>query len=205
MKSLSETDSNTIYNLAVIGFDGETRKELMGSAIYNDTPRNLFNSLYDEIAGYPYLSKARYIDMNIALEGDMLVKVDRTSMLNSLEARSPFLDYRIVGLVNSLPVDYLVSGKTRKMILTDTFSDLLPKDYLKGKKSGFDIPVGKWLRGSLRSDFEGITTRKAIESQGYLNYAEIKKLYSDHCSGRADNSSKLWLIYCFQKWISKSI
>ncbi|GAL70759.1 asparagine synthase-related protein [Jejuia pallidilutea] len=95
------------------------------------------------------LTDFRLIDKVTSLEGDMLVKVDRTSMLNSLECRAPFLNKKVWNYTNTLPEDFLMKGWNKKYILKEAFRDQFPKDFLDKSKSGFGAPVGDWLKSSL--------------------------------------------------------
>jgi len=151
------------------------------------------------------LKQLRYIDKQISLEGDMLVKVDRASMLCSLECRSPFLDHRLMEYTYRLPDEYLLSNGNKKRILKDTFADMLPDGFFNAPKSGFEIPVGDWLRGPLKSDMMGTLSDTALQQTGLFNTEYIKKLIADHISNKANNARQLWTLYCFQKWFKKNI
>jgi len=151
------------------------------------------------------LKQLRYIDKQISLEGDMLVKVDRASMLCSLECRSPFLDHRIMEYTYQLPDEYLLNNGNKKRILKDTFADMLPEGFFNAPKSGFEIPVGDWLRGPLKDDMVGTLSDAALRQTGFFNTEYIKKLIADHVSNKANNARQLWTLYCFQKWFNKNI
>jgi len=151
------------------------------------------------------LKQLRYIDKQISLEGDMLVKVDRASMLCSLECRSPFLDHRLMEYTYRLPDEYLLSNGNKKRILKDTFADMLPDGFFNAPKSGFEIPVGDWLRGPLKNDMIETLSDTALQQTGFFNTEYIKKLMSDHILNKADNARQLWTLYCFQKWFNNNI
>lgn len=142
----------------------------------------------------------RVIDRNISLEGDMLVKVDRTSMLNSLECRAPFLNKKIWDYANQLPENYLMNGWDKKFILKEAFKDQFPEGFLDKSKSGFGVPVGDWLRSSLKKELQGYTEKNKLLAQQIFDVEEIQQLVSNHISGKADNTFKVWTFYCFQKW-----
>ena len=151
------------------------------------------------------LKQLRYIDKNISLEGDMLVKVDRASMLCSLECRSPFLDHRLMEFTYRLPDNYLIDKKNKKRILKDTFCNMLPNNFFNSPKSGFEIPVGEWFRGPLKKDLLSTLNTNSLQQFGMFNVDYIQKLMSDHIAGKADNARQLWTLYCFQKWFEKNI
>ena len=92
------------------------------------------------------LTDFRWVDKMISLEGDMLVKVDRTCMLTSLEGRAPFLNKKIWDYTQQLPEEYLLKGNNKKRMLKDAFAEDFPKDFLHKSKQGFGVPVGDWLK-----------------------------------------------------------
>ncbi|NAS30161.1 asparagine synthase (glutamine-hydrolyzing) [Flavobacteriaceae bacterium R38] len=146
------------------------------------------------------LNDFRRIDKHISLEGDMLVKVDRTSMLNSLECRAPFLNKKIWDYTNSLPENLLMKGWDKKFILKEAFKSQFPDKFLDKSKSGFGVPVGDWLKSTLRKELEKYIDIKALEKQNIFNVEKIVKLVKDHLSGKIDNTFSVWSFYCFQKW-----
>jgi len=169
-------------------------------------PTYLNNHVFDQYIDKTKIEKPssltdfRIIDKNISLEGDMLVKVDRTSMMNSLECRAPFLNKKIWNYANKLPEKYLMNGWDKKFILKEAFKDQFPEGFLDKSKSGFGVPVGDWLRSSLRDELESYTTANKLAVQQIFNVDEMQKLVSNHLSGIADNTFKVWTFYCFQKW-----
>jgi asparagine synthase (glutamine-hydrolysing) len=146
------------------------------------------------------LGDLREIDKHLSLEGDMLVKVDRTSMLNSLECRSPFLNKKLWDFTNSLPDNYLIQKRSKKHILKEAFSSDFPTDFLEKSKKGFGVPVGDWLRGTLKQELVSYTEEKFIKSQDLFNYDYISNLVANHVNAKEDNTFKVWSFYCFQKW-----
>jgi asparagine synthase (glutamine-hydrolysing) len=134
----------------------------------------------------------------------MLVKVDRTSMLNSLECRAPFLNKKIWNYTNTLPENYLMRGWNKKFILKEAFKDQFPDRFLEKTKSGFGAPVGDWLRSSLKGELESYITEDKLRAQDLFNVSAIKELVQNHFSGREDNTFKVWTFYCFQKWYFKT-
>ncbi len=146
------------------------------------------------------LKQLRYADKQISLEGDMLVKVDRASMLCSLECRSPFLDHRLMEYTYTLPDEYLIKTGNKKRILKDTFKDLLPDGFFNAPKSGFEIPVGEWFKGGLKNDLLDTLAESELVQTGLFNIKYINQLVNDHLSNKANNARQLWTLYCFQKW-----
>ncbi|MEC3966148.1 asparagine synthase (glutamine-hydrolyzing) [Flagellimonas halotolerans] len=146
------------------------------------------------------LTDFRLVDRHISLEGDMLVKVDRTSMLNSLECRAPFLNKQLWNYVNTLPENFLLNGWNKKFLLKEAFKDEFPEGFLDKSKSGFGAPVGDWLKTSLSAELKSYIETDKLERQGIFNVETITKLVREHLSGTVDNTFKVWTFYCFQKW-----
>ena len=144
------------------------------------------------------------MDFNISLEGDMLVKVDRSSMLASLECRAPFLNDSLVKFSFSLPSEFLIHNGNLKYILKETFEDMLPKNLFNLSKKGFGVPVGDWLRDYLKDDLQKYSTYDFIQNQNLFNFDFVNKLVNEHLNGKVDNTFKLWTYYCFQKWYSNN-
>jgi asparagine synthase (glutamine-hydrolysing) len=146
------------------------------------------------------LKIARYIDKQISLEGDMLVKVDRASMLTSLECRAPFLDHRLMELTYNMPDKFLISGNNKKRILKETFEDLLPYDFFNAPKVGFEIPIAHWLRDELKEDLIQTLSADNLNQHQLFNNQYISELVHEHVDLNINHANKLWTLYCFQKW-----
>jgi asparagine synthase (glutamine-hydrolysing) len=155
--------------------------------------------------GTDALKQLRYIDKQISLEGDMLVKVDRASMLSSLECRSPFLDHRLMEYTYQLPDSYLINKGSKKRILKDTFEDMVPPGYFEAPKSGFEVPVGEWFKGPLKQDLLDTLSETALKTVGLFNVDYISRLIDEHISDKANHAHQLWTLYCFQKWFKNNI
>lgn len=146
------------------------------------------------------LTDFRNIDRLISLEGDMLVKVDRTSMMNSLECRAPFLNKELWNFTSQLPEKYLINGWDKKHILKEAFKAYFPPKFLDRSKKGFGVPVGDWLREELKEELLSYTEETFLEKQGLFHIGALRSLVEDHVSGKIDNTFRVWTFYCFQKW-----
>lgn len=135
---------------------------------------------------------------------DILVKVDRCSMLNSLEVRAPFLDRELAEFVIRLPARYKLHGLKRKYLLKKAFADLLPPRILHRNKRGFQIPVSQWLRGRLRPLMEDLLSEEALARQKFFTPSEVRKLVQAHLSGEKDLRIPLWTLMVFQLWWRKN-
>ena len=131
---------------------------------------------------------------------DILVKVDRCSMMHSLEVRAPFLDKDFAAFVSRLPVEYKLRGFKRKYLLKKACADVLPREILTRNKRGFQIPVAAWLRGQLRPLVEELLGEDFLRRQGLFNPAAVRALVNEHVSGRADRRKSLWTLLVLQLW-----
>ncbi len=161
---------------------------------------------FDSFTEQPSSSaKANLCDFQTYLPGDLLVKIDRASMANSLEVRSPFLDRALLEFSKSLPGRYKMGLRKGKRILRDTFGHLLPPEILRAPKRGFGVPLGEWLRGPLESQMRSILGRNArIIQQNLINYETLNHLIDDHLAGHGDHSARLWSLMILEKFLSIS-
>ena len=150
------------------------------------------------------LQKSLYSDFKTVLEGDMLTKVDRMSILNSIETRVPFLDNAIIDFAFSLPDSFKMEGRKLKRILKDTFRDNIPEEVLSMAKHGFGVPLGEWFRGPLKERLIDMVSEEKITAQGIFEYKQIQKIVEEHMSKREDHASGLWALFVFQHWYNKS-
>uniref|UniRef100_A0A6H1ZTQ6 Putative asparagine synthase n=1 Tax=viral metagenome TaxID=1070528 RepID=A0A6H1ZTQ6_9ZZZZ len=174
-------------------------KEPPGQDLYLHLIHKMFEKEADRFPG-DILNLMLFLDIKGLLPGDMLNKVDRMSMLNSLEVRVPFLDYTLVEFVFRLRGDMKLKGRNRKFILMQTFKDLLPPSLLKRPKWGFEIPIGAWLRNDLKFLIDEYLTEDLIKRQGLFHFKFIRDLISQHMNNRRDTSWQLWNLIVFQHW-----
>jgi asparagine synthase (glutamine-hydrolysing) len=200
INAVNDNELTNIQRIITLGFQENDLNSLLNDIPYSNSLNTHINNLNSICGDNSYLTKSRYIDHLISLEGDMLVKVDRTSMLNSLECRSPFLDHNLIEFSFKLPDNFLIDGTNTKRILKDTFKNLLPKNLFDLPKSGFGIPIGDWLRNSLKSDLQYYASTDFIKNQGIFNENFIKPMVENHINSKEDNTFKVWTFYCFQKW-----
>lgn len=187
-------------NIIALGLRQHELEQLMTHAAIDY--KNILLSVLDKkkLSSLSDLKLLRYIDKEISLEGDMLVKVDRASMLCSLECRAPFLDHRLLELTYTWPDEFLIKGGNKKRILKETFSDLLPAGFFDAPKAGFEVPVGQWLRNELKEDLLQQLSPANVGKHDLFDTNHVQQLVSEHLSTRSDHSWKLWTLYCFQKW-----
>jgi asparagine synthase (glutamine-hydrolysing) len=141
-----------------------------------------------------------YLCMKLYLQDDILVKVDRASMANSLEVRAPFLDYTLVEYVSGLPALYKLNGLTTKYLLKKAVKDIVPKDIVRRKKKGFGIPLSKWLTDGLKDMLLSYLSEERIKKAGIFEYAYIHTLLTEHFAHKRDNRKQLWTLLVFEMW-----
>src|SRR4028118_2315346 len=140
--------------------------------------------------------------MNLVLPYDMNTKVDLMSMANSLEVRSPFLDYTVVNFAFSLPVESKINGQIKKRIVQDAFRPMLPEELYKRPKHGFEVPLLKWFRKELRPLIEDDLLSDAfVEAQGLFSVDAIRALKTQLFSrSPGDVHARIWALIVFQNW-----
>ncbi len=149
------------------------------------------------------LDRAQYADLTFWLPGDILTKVDRTSMAVSLEAREPLLDHRLVEFAARLPDKLRVQGSTGKYLLKKCMERYLPRDILYRPKQGFVTPIAEWLRGPLSAEARAIGSSSVLAQSGWFAPRAISDLAEAHISGRADNSRVLWQLLMLEKSLAQ--
>jgi len=163
------------------------------------------NTYLDKISENESFNDVLLADMQLVLGGDMLTKVDLMSMANSLEVRSPFLDYRVVNFAFGLPADYKIDFKNRKKILQDAFKHILPAELYNRPKQGFEVPLRQWFVSSMKGYIEKeLLNKEKIEAQGIFNYEVLKDLYNTIVSGKNTKEDwTLWAVIVFQHWYDR--
>lgn len=147
------------------------------------------------------LRKVSDFNLKFWLENDSNVKVDRASMANSLEVRSPFLDYRIVEFCRSLPLKYTYNFFNRKAILKDILSEYLPKESFNNPKKGFSIPIAHLLRNELKEDVLNSLSPSFLKSLPNFNQKKFTKMLELHMSNNSNYGAQIWRIYILSKWL----
>jgi asparagine synthase (glutamine-hydrolysing) len=138
------------------------------------------------------LDRAQYADLKFYLPGDILTKVDRTSMAVSLEAREPLLDHRLIEFGARLPERLRVRGSTGKWLMKQAMRRYLPDDILFRPKKGFVTPIAAWLRGPLADETRRVATSSALARTGWFDTARLAALADAHIAGASDHSRLIW-------------
>lgn len=148
----------------------------------------------DPISRYQHLDTLQY------LPADILTKVDRMSMANSLEVRSPLLDYTLVEYVATLPVSFKLRNGVSKYIFRKLCSRLIPSSVLRKRKQGFAIPKNRWFQNELRTFSEEILLDSKTLARGYFRKDTLKQLLEHHATGQRDYSTWIWCLVILEMW-----
>ena len=163
-------------------------------------PADITTDLYHAADTDNHLSKVLYTDIKSYLPGDILVKVDRMSMANSLETRAPILDYRVVEYAATIPANLKLKDQESKYILKKTMESLLTEETLYRKKMGFSVPLAQWLRHEISSIAEEKLLNPGSGLSEFFDITEVKNIWQQHQSGERDYSSELWSMLVFELW-----
>lgn len=184
-------------NLMSLGFKKQERRALLRADYYDDSVSKVFET--GEEFGSD-MERVQYLDLKLVLEGDMLAKVDRMGMQNSIETRTPMLAREIVDFAVQIPMEYKIKGRYLKRILKDTFKPLLPPKFTKYPKSGFGVPLDYWFRNEMKEELVTMFSRERIESQGIFNWQYIDAILNEHFTGKKNRKNEIWALYVFEKW-----
>lgn len=169
-----------------------------GDIVYDMTKR-----YYTEAIAAQPLDRALYIYVKTYLADDILSKVDRASMANSLEVRAPFLDKDFAQLAMNIPFSAKLKGLTTKWIWKEVMKEKLPPATLSKRKHGFAVPVGKWLKSDLRYMMLEAFGKKKIEREGIFDYTYVSNIVEEFLGGRVSREREIWSLFMFEKWLER--
>ncbi len=140
----------------------------------------------------------QYIDLNLWMPGDILMKADKLTMAHSLELRVPFLDKEVFEIARRIPASYRIAHGTTKYALRRAMEGIVPESVVHRPKLGFPVPLRGWLRRN-----QARVMLEQIKSSGIehlFNMNKVEELFVKHVQGKGDYSRKLWVIYIFAMW-----
>ena len=185
-------------------FAGEERAELLAPEVREAVARSgrgAVDAFADGASGpRDPLNQVLLIDMAGYLENDILVKLDRASMMASLEGRVPLLNNDFVAYATGLPLDLKLRGLRSKFLFKRALRGWLPESILRRPKKGFGIPVADWFRGPLKDQLQSVLAPERIARKGFFEPKVVARLIADHLAGRRDNRKQLWTLFVFELW-----
>jgi asparagine synthase (glutamine-hydrolysing) len=191
------------YARWICSFDNEQKRELysddMQEAVGHIDSYALVTSAMAARDGLDILDRTLGADIETYLAGDLLVKMDIATMANSLEARSPFLDHKLMEFAASLPTRMKVRGLTSKYLPKKVARGWLPEEVIRRRKRGFGVPLAEWLRGQLRDLARDALTDRTAQDRGYFKAAAVDRLLTEH-EGGADHGPRIWALLQFELW-----
>ncbi len=138
------------------------------------------------------IDRAQYADIKHWLPGDILTKVDRTSMAVGLEAREPLLDHRLIEFCATLPANMRLRGGEGKWLMKRAMEPYLPKDILYRRKMGFVTPISAWFRGGLAQEGQALAKSRTLSETGWFDMGQLARIAEEHHAGRAEHGRTLW-------------
>ncbi len=179
------------------------RRQVLTAPLHGHVAEERYIRAFDDAPANDSLSRAQYADLKIWLPGDILTKVDRTSMAVSLEAREPLLDHRLVEFAARLPAKLRLRGGSGKWLMKRALESRLPDEILNRRKMGFVTPVSAWFRGPLAKEALAIGQGSALAETGWFDAEAIRRLAEAHQSGRSDHGRLLWQLLMLEKSLHK--
>jgi asparagine synthase (glutamine-hydrolysing) len=147
------------------------------------------------------LPGAMLLDYRSYLRDNLLVKVDRATMLSSVEARAPFLDRDVTKFALSLPSDLRVRGLTTKWVLKKAAEKWLPREVIYRRKRGLSVPVAGWINRGLREEVDRLLEPSRLRGRGLVDEPQITALLREHREGHANHAKALWAVVMLEYWL----
>jgi asparagine synthase (glutamine-hydrolysing) len=180
-------------------FREDERKALLKQPTDAASPARMVKPYYDMVRDKDAVTKMQFLDLNMWMVGDILLKADKMSMANSLELRVPFLDKEIMALAGRIPTRFRVNGENTKYALRAAAARRMPPKWSTKRKLGFPVPTRVWLKEDAYCD-RVKDAFLSVAAEHFFHTDKLLKLLDDHKNGRADNSRKVWTVYTFLIW-----
>jgi asparagine synthase (glutamine-hydrolysing) len=185
-----------IYRMTVCLWSSEDVGKLIGRR----PPISAFEHTFIREKEAPALHRLLRVDQKTYLSDAMLTKVDRASMAAGLEIRVPLLDHRVIEFSAGLPEFQLYQNNRGKIILKALLEKYIPKEMFERPKMGFSIPIGHWLRNSLKPLMLDYLSESRLRSEGVFNPLFVNKIIDEHLSGAANHQHRIWSLLVWQMW-----
>jgi len=197
-------DAPRRYARWVSAFDREEQAGLFSADLLDQVrgvdPHQLILDAYRATNASHPLDATLDVDVRTYLPNDLLVKVDITSMANSIEVRSPFLDHPLMEFAASLPASLKIRGMKKKYLLKQSLANLLPRDILNRPKQGFAVPIDRWFRQELKEmAWDTLLDPRSLE-RGYFNGEAVQRMLDEHARGVRTRHHQLWSLLMLELW-----
>lgn len=179
-------------------FSNQERKKLWKK----EYAKNIQDDTYTNRTNRDNIKSINDFDINVYLPGQLLSKIDSTSMMHGLEIRSPFLDTQLAEYVYNLPTEFKMKGNMNKIILKDILCEYMPKDFVYRRKQGFGAPTISWLKNNDVKVRIYEMTKETSHVAKFFDYTYIKKLADNFYKGENELHQKLWIILSLEIWLS---
>ena len=193
----------------VTTFNGDAKKELytpdFAASVAGQNASSLLDKWFARANGTGTLDAALLTDQMTYLPNDLLVKVDIASMANSLEARSPFLDHKLIEFAATLPEGMKMRGLETKSLLKKVASRLVPRDVIYRRKMGFGVPIGKWFRGEMKDFVRSVLLSEKSLKRGIVRPEILERYVDEHTCAERDHSFQLWTLLMLELWFQRFI
>ena len=163
-------------------------------------PAAALEGCFLKVKGLDAVTRRQYADVKGYLPGDILTKVDRTSMLVSLEARSPLLDHRLAEFAATIPTELKVRGRSLKNVLKTLARRYLPEELIDRPKMGFEVPVAKWINSEWREMSHDLVLGERALQRGNFNPRYLNWIMEEHRSGRRNHNGAIWALMVLEMW-----
>jgi asparagine synthase (glutamine-hydrolysing) len=175
------------------------------SAEESSSARHVFDRLLRQCDATEPLDRMLYCDTKAWLPDYLLLRGDKLTMAHSLEAREPLLDHKLVEFAAQLPTQLKLRGGTRKYLLKQLASKLLPERIIHRKKQGFPIPIERWLRKEAKPLVHDMLSEESLQQRGLFNPRVVQALIRKHEANYADHSTEIWGLVSIEMWMRSSI
>ena len=180
-------------------YNMKEKQEILKDPSIATRPQDITKKFYDRVKDYDDVTKMQYLDINLWMVGDILLKADRMSMANSLELRVPFLDKEVFKVASKLPTRLRVNKHNTKYAMRKAAQRHMPEETAEKEKLGFPVPTRVWLRDEkyynvVKDMFNSDISKKFFKPEQLIAWLD------EHYSGKEDNSRKVWTIYIFLVW-----
>jgi len=187
-----------------IAYQGELKERVLSNGRAHpdsyEIVQRFWREAEEQLPGADLLQKMTYLELKNRLAELLLMRVDKMTMANSVEARVPFLDADLVEFALALPPEMKVRNGTGKYLLKRAVSGLLPAEIVNRPKQGFSAPVSEWFRDELGERARREIRQSSLAERGLLDYEAIDDLWRAHRAGRGDWAFQLWNIYNVSAW-----